>query len=258
MNGPITSGDEEEDGIYLESHIMSYDEFKESRDMNQNSKEIPLYSLLILLVIIIVIMIGSSAIVCFTDDTCKDRIPTTTNMLNSTFTSAFLVTGMNAALAAHGIVVAGIFYRAKHRSHAWASAQVIIAVFVHASACISIFVASKTGWNQDWANVSTILALALWMICVQFALRAVYRDRIAKQRNLLRASLVVFILYTIVCIIYVVLRAVPVDKYVNEKSKQVGILVSEILTAITLVAYNFLTVLHTRHVRLSIFYKPKK
>ena len=256
MNGPLDT-DDDEDAV-LSEQILSYDEFKESLDMNKNSKEMPIYSLLILLVVIMVLMVGTSAIVCFTDETCKNRIPTTTNLLNSTFTSAFLVTGMNAGLAAHGIIVAAVFYRAKHRSHGWASAQVVIAVFVHASACISLFVSGKTGWSHDWANVSTIIALAVWMACVQFALRAVYRDRIAKQRKLLRASLVIMILYTLVCFIYIVLRAVPVHKYVNEKSKQVGLLVSEILTAATMVTYMFLTVLHTNRVRFQLFYKPKK
>ena len=244
--------------IELENDILSYDDFRESQDINKHSSQIPLYVCLIVMVVIMVIMIAASFIVCFTDDTCKNRIPTTTNLLNSTFTAPFLVTAINAALISHGIIVIGVYFRTHYRAPQWSILQVILSIFAYASVCISLFISGKTGWNHDWGNLATLLIFIGWMICVQFAFKAVYKDRITREKKLLRISLCILVLYILVVIIYVVLRSVPIDKYVNEKSKQVGLLVSEILTAITLLGYTILTVIHTRRVRFSLLYKQIK
>ena len=251
----VTNMNEDDD---LDVELSSYSEYREQRLLNKKQGETSLYSLLLLLGIVIVLMIGTSAIVCFTDETCKHRIPTMNNLLNSTFTAPFLVTGVNAAIGAHVLVVIGVYYRTRLATASWSRIQVLFALATYMSAGITLFVSAKTGWAHDWANVGTVIVLGCWMVCTQMALRSTYSGKIGAPRKLLIISLAICILYCILSIIYVVLRAVPVQKYVSEKNKHVGMLISEILSGITLVGYVTLAVLHTRRIKFTLFYKPNK
>lgn len=255
MNPPEPdSGDED---IDLTEQLYKYNEFGSKNEMSKESGETRLTSLLILLIIIIVIMIGTSWIVCFSNKTCKHQIPTMNNLLNSTFTAPFMVTGVNTAIGAHVIVVIGVYYRTYTRAASWAKIQVLFALLVYVSAAITLFVSSKTGWNHDWSNIATVILLNTWIVCVQIALRAIHVNNISKERRLLRIGLGVAILYTLLTIVFVVLRAIPVEKYVSEYDKQVGLVCSEIMSGVTLIVFVVLVVMHIRKVKYSIYYKAK-
>lgn len=197
----------------------------------------------------VVFLFAGSAIICGADVKCRNHIPTVANMLNSTIATPFLVTGFNAALAAHFVTVTGIAYVAKHKAPYWAMLQVTSAFLVYGSTVATLFVLPFTGWPNDWANIFILVSLAFWMMLAQIALRRGLRDALTWQFSSMT------ILYSLTIIPYIVVRALP---HLAIPKKDIGLLVCQVVGATSLVLFILVCITHVWKVRVRLYHPEGK
>lgn len=195
-------------------------------------------------------LFGGSAIICGTDQMCRNHIPTVANMLNSTLATPFLVTGFNAALAAHFVTVSAIAFVAKHKAPYWAGLQVTSAILVYVSTIATLFVLPFTrSWYRDWANIFILSSLAVWMFFAEISIRKGIHNAATWQFTSM------LVLYTLSIVPYIVVRAVP---NLAIPQKDIGLLVCEITGGASLVVFVLVCIIHVYTVRVKLFHPESK
>lgn len=189
------------------------------------SHEIPLWRILLGISLLVFILLITSILVCGTNEVCRARLPTLNNLLNSTFVAPFMVTALNSILSLHLFTAMGIYYKTENRI------QLICAMAVYVSVVITMFVFPFTNWSQNWANVTIIFTLSIWMLVTLLALRRFYRHRINGRRNMLLWSTCMWVLYVTGSVIYIVLRSLPPE------TAGAGLLIVEIASGIGLCGF---------------------
>ena len=216
-------------------------------DLHQTepSSPIKLWKAYLILGAMVCILFVGSAIVCGTDEKCRNHIPTVANMLNNTIATPFLVTGFNAALAVHFITVSAIAFIARRKAPYWASLQAGSALLVYFFSVCTLFVLPFTGWPSNWANVFILASIALWMMLAQIT--------IARGRRHVTTwpFTSMTVLYSLCILPYIVVRAVPTLPIPNQ---DIGILVCEIVGAIALVLFVVTCITHVWSVSLKLFH----
>lgn len=207
-----------------------------------------LWRMLAVLLVIVIILFFTSMILCFTNNQCRNHIPTVSNMLNSTFSAPFITSGMNAALGIHLITASGIYYMTEYNAFLWSWMQMFMACGMYLSIIITMFVFPFTGWETNWANLSIIITAALWMVCAIVALWRYYNRKISRKQKLVRWNFALFVVFLLCAISYIVVRAVPLDIV----PKDDGILVIEIIGGISFFCFMILCVIHIASLQISI------
>ena len=138
---------------------------------NTPSVPIPIWKILLVMTGLVVFVLTGSAIICGTDNQCRNHVPTAQNMLNSTLSTPFFITGVNFALGAHFLIAASITYVTKGRSPYWAALQMTSAIIIYFCCIATLFVMPFVGWQNNWTNVTILVAIAIWMALAQISLR---------------------------------------------------------------------------------------
>lgn len=209
----------------------------------------PLWRILVFLLVCTVLMIVSATIVCATDTTCISQVPTLDTLLDNNKTSAFVVTAIWFAIAVHYITTRGLLHRTLPASTGLAYAQNGVALVMYVCFILSLYVAPHAGWDRDWTNIATLISSCIWMFFVMMCLRAVHRQKVVRRR-LYRLSWIVFGFYAPTVLVFVILRAIPIER---APTKAVGILVAEIAFGLLALIFMGLLILHIRRVRLTLF-----
>lgn len=207
-----------------------------------------LWRLLAVLILIMVVLFITSMILCFTNDQCRNHIPTVSNMLNSTFSAPYLTSGMNAALGLHLITSTGIYYMTEHNAFLWSYLQIFFALSMYLCVIITLLVYPFTGWETNWANLSIILTTIMWMTCVAVALWRHYNRKMSWKQRLVRWNVMFLVLFLLCSIVYIVLRSV----HMHIVPKDDGILVVEIMGGISFFFFMILCVVHIAGLQISI------
>lgn len=212
-----------------------------SGDERDTTKSFKVGKVLVGLIVLMVVLFFTSMMLCVTNDQCRNNIPTLSNMLNSTFTTPFVVSGMNAGLGLHLISSWCLFSMTSVHVYIWSMLQVFLAVALYFSVIITMLVFPFTGWESNWANVTVILSLILWMLSVMLCLYRFYGRRLQGRRGLLRWNVFLFVLFFSCALVYIVLRSVGSLGIVP---KDDGILVVEIVGGLSFFAFMVLLLVH--------------
>lgn len=202
---------------------------------------IKLWKIFLVLFGLIVFLFISSAIICGTDAKCVNYIPTVKNMLNSTFATPFIVSGLDAALGVHFITSTFLYFSTSIRAPYWSLLQILSAVLTYATCIITLFVLPFSGWANNWANVATLVMLVLWMAFAQISLK--------RNRHSIGLLLGCMMLYIVCVIIYIVVRAVP---DIPLAGRDIGILVVEIMGGLALVVFVCICISHIYRMSIKI------
>jgi len=237
--------DEDENINEMEKRLTDFDE------MNQPSftSVTRLWKLIVILIIIISVLFFTSLIICVTNNQCRNHIPTINNMLNSTFVTPYVVSGMNAALGLHLVTTSGLYYMTAPKFPYWGYLQLFFAAAIYLSVIITMMVFPFTGWQVNWANVSIIMSLLLWMIVVLVSLFRYYRTRTSSKQRLVKFNGILCLLYFLCALIYIVLRAVPDLDIVPRDD---GLLVVEIVGGLAFFGFMILCALHVAGLEIQI------
>jgi hypothetical protein len=213
------------------------------------SSPIRLWKIYLILGSMVAFLFVGSAIICGSDEKCRNHIPTVANMLNSTLATPFLVTGFNAALVVHFVTVASIAFVAKHKAPYWAMMQMLAAVLVYGSTVTTLFVLPFTGWTNNWANIFILCTMAVWMMLAQVALRRGLRNAMGWPFTSMT------ILYVLCVIPYIVVRAMPTLPIPN---KDIGMLVCQTVGACALVTFIIVCIIHVWKVGVRLYHPESK
>jgi len=203
---------------------------------------IPLWRILISISLLIIVLLSSTVLVCSTNEQCRARIPTLNNLLHSTFVAPFLITSLNCLLSLQLFVSVGVYYKTQVKARHWSRLLMLTSILVYVSVVITLFVFPFTDWDKNWANITIIVSLNLWMITLIVCLRRFYRHRIDNKRNKLFFSTGFCIMYTLASLGYIVLR------FLQES----WLLVTEILSAIAIGGFLMLSLAHIWNLEFSI------
>lgn len=210
-----------------------------SEEDSRTSDWIKVWKILATIATFGIIAILTGIIICTISDDCRNHIPTMSNMLNATITSPYVVFGMTSGMFVHGGTVFCLFGMTKDHVWIWSWAQVIFAGLTCICLLITMFVFPFTGWERNWANVSVILCVILWMITIMVCLYRYYRRKIQRKRVTLRFLLFFFSLFVACVIVYVVLRSIGSLHIVP---KDDGILVVELVGGISFFLFEALCI----------------
>lgn len=220
---------------------MSSDAFEVLHVERDTLKTFKVGKVLVALIALIVVLFFTSMMLCVTNDECRNKIPTLSNMLNSTFTTPFVVSGMNAGLGLHMITTWCLYSMTSVHVYLWSMLQVFLAIAVYFSVIVTMFVFPFTGWEANWANLAVIFSLVLWMVSVMLCLYRFYGRKLQGHRGLLRWNVVFFALFAMCTIVYIALRSVGSLGIVP---KDDGLLVVEIVGGLSFFAFMVLMLVH--------------
>jgi hypothetical protein len=212
------------------------------------STPIPIWKIMLTMTGLVVFVLAGSAIICGTDDKCRNHVPTVQNMLNSTLSTPFFITGVNVALGAHFIIAVSITYVTKARAMYWGVLQMTSAIVIYFCCIATLFVMPFVGWQNNWTNVTILIAIALWMVLSQISLRR-------GLRNTIRWGFNIMYLYIVCVIPYIVVRAIP-DLPIQ--GKDAGLLVCEIVGALSFVMYMCVCLAHVYNVSIRLYHPERK
>lgn len=207
---------------------------------------IPLWRILFSITLFAAVLMVSTVLVCTTNEQCRTRIPTMSNLLHSTFVAPFLITGLNCLLSLQLFVSVGVYYKTQVKARYWSKLLMLAAVFLYISVVLTLFVFPFTDWDRNWANISILASLNLWMLFLIVALKRFYRHRIDNKRKLLAASAFCNGLYFLASLAYIILRF-----FVRQETED-WLLVTEILSAIAIGGFLVLSLAHIWNLEFSI------
>jgi hypothetical protein len=199
------------------------------------------WKVFVFLFALIAFLIIASAIICGTDSKCTHNIPTVKNMLNSTMSTPFIVSGLNAALGVHLVTSTFLYWTTTVKAPYWSSLQMISAIIMYATCIITLFVLPFTSWQNNWANVATLVALVFWMVFVQISLK--------RNRKSVVVLFTVMLLYMVCVLIYIIVRAVP---DIPPEGRDVGILVVELIGGLAITAFMFVCITHIYNMKIHV------
>lgn len=228
---------------------MSSTEDFEVLDHSHNENSFKVGKLLIGLIILIGVLFFTSMMLCVTNDQCRNKIPTISNMLNSTFTTPFVVSGMNAGLGLHLVTTTCLYSMTRVYVMIWATLQLFLAFAIYFSVIITMMVFPFTGWESNWANLSVILSITMWMAAVMLCLYRFYGRKLDRKRGLLRWNVVLLVLFILCTIVYITLRSVGSMGIVPRDD---GILVVEIVGGMSFFIFMSLLLVHIGSLEIQI------
>jgi hypothetical protein len=205
---------------------------------------VPLWRILVGISLLIAVLLVSTILVCGTNEQCRARIPTLNNLLHSTFVAPFLITSMNAVLSLQLFISVGIYYKTQRKAPHWSRIVMLTSIMVYVSVVITLFVFPFTDWDGNYANVTIIVSLNLWMIALIVSLRSFYRHRIDNKHKVLFLSKICCLVYALASLAYVLLRVFPVYEKI--------LLVAEIFSALALGAFLIASLAHIWSLEFSI------
>jgi len=185
----------------------------EDLNVDENVHTIPLWRIVVSIFGLIIILLLSTAIVCGTNAVCRSNIPTLGALLDSPLIAPFIVTAMNSVLSLHLFVSMGIYYMTENNGYIVARVQMVSSILVYVSIVVTLFVFPFTSWDRNWANMTIIVALAFWMLNVILCLRKHYKYKANAKRRLVNVQIGICVLYVLLSIAYVILRALPLSGY---------------------------------------------
>lgn len=190
---------------------------------------------------IILFMFITSAIICGSNEECRYHIPTVSNMLNSTMTTPFLISGFNTAIGFHMLTVVSLYCMTVGTAYYWSILQASTAVLVYASLVITLFIIPFTGWEYNWANLGALVGLVLWMGTAQVSI-------IRGFHTSFRQTLIPFVLFVSCVIVYIAVRSAVHG--VNERD--VGLVVTESIGCVSFVVFMLMCIWQVRHLGIRI------
>lgn len=215
---------------------------EEERDRHR----IPVWKLLAALVGLVMLMLVSAIAVCYGNDQCaRTQVPSVHNLLNSTFATPFVITGINFAIKLHFITAMTLYYRAQSSSPYYAVLQVVAAVCMYVSIGVTLYVFPLIhDWTRDWAGIAVILFMTLWMGLAYLGMRRFYRWRIVidkKHRFVRRYSFALFLLYVACGITHVVLIVVGA---LPPQQLEIGLFVTELVGGLAILGFLATCIVH--------------
>lgn len=205
---------------------------------------------------VIVLMAGLTAIllaatiVCTTNESCRNHIPTVQNMLNSALTSPFVTTAINIFQLMHILLAMSIYCMCKERTYYWSVLQLVLATLFHTALLLTLFLVSFLGWNHNWANVGALVIWGLWMLLTLRCLHKYYKYRTNRvEIRLMRGQWVCLAVYTLMIIVYVIFRALSVHT-LSFQGKDRVVLATEVLGGLAGAVFLGIIMYQTRFVKM--------
>jgi hypothetical protein len=238
-----------------EQLISDYAELSEEEASYDPQRSTPIWKLVVIFLTIAFIMIVISVALCLTHAQCRTNLPTLHTLLTEPMTSPYVVIAGVALAGVHCVISLGIFYRTRVKSTGLATMSMAFSVLLYISLAVALFIFPATGWNGDWGNLASVAVMFVWMLFAQLALRRVYLDRIQSERKWLRFSLAMIIIYAASSVAYIVVRAIPASIFPDPLAREIGLLVTEAVFGVSVIAFMIVTLVHTKNVRYTCFYK---
>lgn len=174
-----------------DSDLLTTDE--EENSLSNNG--IPIYKILFILMVCILVFYAASVLVCVTNDECHMNVPDFHNLLNSTISTPYLVTGINSVIGLHIVTVTAFYYKTQ------SLVQLIMALAMYIAIGLVFFIFPFSSYN-NYASIAVSISTIAWMVVVLFVLQ--------RQRNFGRipfyAQCLLFIVYTALNITYIALK----------------------------------------------------
>ena len=206
---------------------------------------IPLWRIVVSISLLIIVLLASTVVVCGTNEICRARIPTLSNLLNSTFVAPCLITSLNCLLSLQLFLSMSIFYKTRVKAPYWSRLQMLASTLVYVSVVITLFVFPFTDWSKNWANITIIVSLNVWMAVIIISLRRFYRHRIDSKQNMLFFSTCFCMLYALSSVSYIIIRVVSPEF-------EAWLLITEIFSAIAIGGFLVLCLGHVWNLEFSI------
>ena len=213
-------------------------------DFDVKEYDIPIWRIAISSFALVILLFLSTILVCGTNQQCRERIPTLDNLLDSNFVAPFIVSAIYSLLSLHLIVSNGIYYLTNERAFIACKVQFMSSVLVYISTAITLFVFPVTDWDSNWANLSVLVAIFFWMICVIVCLRTHYKYKAHWKRYYVKFQIIIATLYCGFSIGYTVLRFFP--QFAS------WLLIMEISIGISIILFLGFSIMHVFSVKLKI------
>jgi hypothetical protein len=207
------------------------------------TNSIQIWKIFIFLFAIVLFMFITSSIICGSNVECRYHIPTVSNMLNSTISTPFLISGFNVAIGFHLLTSASLYCTTIAYAYYWSVLQFAFAVVVYSTCFITLFIIPFTGWENNWANLSILVSLIIWMILAHLSIKRTF------PRTANGWSAIPFYTFCSCVLIYIIVRAVP---NLPENGRDIGMMVMEIVGSISFIAFMGMCVWYIRGLSLTL------
>lgn len=216
------------------------------RDQNAVAS-FPAWRILVTIALLAALVAAAGAITCFASAQCRSRVPTLANMMEFPLTLPYAMIMLCALAVAHCVLAAMLYWHTKARAPRWSGLQAALVALVYISCAVVLLALPATGWRYNWVNVIPLTVLGLWMAVVSICLRI--RGAYVAPHGV-RALLAMLAFYALCVVIYVILRAVPLDAS-HTTGRDAGLLVVEVGAALAVAAFAAQCVIRTRGVTLA-------
>lgn len=204
----------------------------------------PMWKYTLAMFIAFVVFVIATGVSCAVEDACKmGGPPTMSHMLNTTQTSLFLMTSVNALIGVHLVEVNSIGQLLHDKAPVLGVLQWIAALLIYASIFVNLAL------NQWYIMMVSAVLILLWMIFVTEGLRRFY---VMGRSRLWKLTIPLVVIYAISAVIYVVFSAVAELDFPH---KDIGVLAAEILVIVSCAGFSFILIPHTRWVFVDIIVK---
>ena len=204
----------------------------------------PMWKHSLVIFIVFLVFVTATGVSCALEESCKTGgPPTMSHILNTTHTSLYLMTTVNALIGVHLTEVYSVGQLVREKAPILGVLQWIAAIIIY----ISIFV--NLALNAWYIMTVSAIFILLWMIFVTEALRRFYSRGTSR---LWKFTVPLVVIYAIAATIYVVFSAVP---QLDFPHKDVGVLVAEILVVVACAGFSLILIPHTRWVILDTIVK---
>lgn len=194
--------------------------------VEERRRGIPIYKILLVLFICIVLFYLCSIVVCVTNKECVQQVPDVHNLLNSTITTPYIVTGINSLVGLHIIVVFALYLKTE------SFMQLLVALAMYASIGLIFFIFPFSSYN-NYGNIALTLTTLAWMIVVLFVLQR----EIKTQTYMFYSALILFFMYTALMITHIALKFAF---YIG--GGHIAMLIIEIMSALSMGGFLFVVI----------------
>jgi len=203
---------------------------------------IALWKVFLFIFSIVLLMFITSSIICASDEECRYHIPTVSNMLNSTMTTPFVVSGFGTSILFHLLSSLSLYCITCEKAYYWSILQVLFAIFFYIQIVITLFVLPFTGWENNWANISVLVVLLIWMLLTQVSIKR-------GLQKAFRQTLIPFSIFAVSVLVYIIVRAVP---QIPLNGRDAGIMVCEVIGALSFIAFMLICIWQVRFLGIQI------
>ena len=204
----------------------------------------PMWKYTLAIFIAFVVFVVATGVSCAVEEACKvGGPPTMSHILNTTQTSLFLMTSINALIGVHLVEVNSIGHLLCEKAPILGVMQWLTALLIY----VSIFV--NLALNQWYIMMISAILILVWMIFVTEGLRRFY---VMGRSRLWKLTIPIVVIYAISAVIYVVFSVVTELDFPH---KDIGILAAEVLVIVSCAGFSFILIPHTRWVFVDIVVK---